>query len=73
MKTSDFDIYSDENISIFAKNEWMNLKNNTLYLFFFLGAIKKEIVKPARGLSKQKATTSLNQLTEVSKDYFLDY
>merc|ERR1712004_659775 len=30
------------------------------------GAIKKEIVKPARGLSKQKATTSLNQLTEVT-------
>jgi hypothetical protein len=30
------------------------------------GAIKKEVVKPARGLSKQKATTSLAQLTEVT-------
>jgi len=28
--------------------------------------IKKEVVKPARGLSKQKATTSLAQLTEVT-------
>ena len=73
MKTSDFNIYSDDNISIFAKSEWMNLKSNTLHFFFFLGAIKKEIVKPARGLSKQKATTSLNQLTEVSKDYFFYY
>jgi len=30
------------------------------------GPIKKEVVKPARGLSKQKATTSLAQLTEVT-------
>ena len=49
----------------------MNLKSNTLHFFFYLGAIKKEIVKPARGLSKQKATTSLNQLTEVSIDFQL--
>jgi len=32
----------------------------------FNKGIKKEAVKPARGLSKQKATTSLAQLTEVT-------
>lgn len=32
----------------------------------FNKGIKKEVVKPARGLSKQKATTSLAQLTEVT-------
>ena len=41
---------------------------NFFYLqktFFFLG-LKKEAIKPARGLTKQKATSTLQKVSEVT-------